>query len=161
MQYLQTIKTSFKRLAHWIFEFQKYNLLIKYWKSFKIVILNTINWQSNFMKKESANITQSMLQLAVLNEYLKKNWLFIMKHFLQTHKLFTDKKLKKIIKNRAKNFCLRKLNKKKIILTHLYNNAEALFLKRSFQCNLIKWMHYEFKHLKSSDLLSVLHTKVW
>ena len=30
LQYLQTIRTSFKRLAHWIFKFQKYNLLIKY-----------------------------------------------------------------------------------------------------------------------------------
>ena len=102
-----------------------------------------------------------MLQLAILNEYLKKNWLFAMKYFLQMHKLFTNKKLKKVVKNEVKNFHLRELNKKKTILIHLYNNVKALFLKKSFWCNLMKWMHCEFEHLRSSNLLSVLHTKAW
>ena len=132
LQYLQIIKMSFKRLACWIFKFQKYNLLIKYWKSFETVISNIINWWLDFMRKEFTNITQSTLQLVILNECLKKNWLFIMKHFLWMHKLLTNKKLKKVIKNRVKNFHLRELNKRETILIHLYNNAEALFLKRSF-----------------------------
>ena len=55
-----------------------------------------------------------------------------MKHFLQMHKLFINKKLKRIVKNKVKNFHLRELNKRKIILIHLYNDAEALFLKKSF-----------------------------
>ena len=55
-----------------------------------------------------------------------------MKHFLQTHKLFMNKKLKKIVKNKVKNFCLKELNKREIVLTCLYNDAEALFLKKKF-----------------------------
>ena len=101
------------------------------------------------MRKESANIAQSMLQLAVLNKCSKKNWLSAMKHFLWMHKLLMNKKLKKVVKNEVKNFYLRELNKKETVLTHLYNDVEALFLKRSFWCDLIKWMHCEFAHLKS------------
>ena len=55
-----------------------------------------------------------------------------MKHFLQTHKLFTNKKLKKIMKNKIKNFYLKELNKKKTVLIHLYNDIKAFFLKKSF-----------------------------
>ena len=102
-----------------------------------------------------------MLQLAILNKCLKKNWLFVMKHFLWTHKLLIDKKLKKIIKNRVKNFYLRKLNNKETVLTHLYNDAEAFFLKKSFQCDLMKWMHCEFKYLKILNLLNILYTRAW
>ena len=57
LQYFQITRTSFKRLAHWIFKFQKYNLLIKYQKNFKIIVSDTINQQSDFMREESVNIT--------------------------------------------------------------------------------------------------------
>ena len=61
-----------------------------------------------------------------------------MKHFLQMHKFLTNKKLKKVVKNKIKNFYLRELNKRKTILTHLYDNVETLFLKKFFQCDLMK-----------------------
>ena len=70
-----------------------------------------------------------------------------------------NKKLKKVVKNEIKNFYLKELNKKEIVLTHLYNDAEAFFLKKFFQCDLMKQMHCEFKHLKNSNLLSILYTK--
>ena len=70
-----------------------------------------------------------------------------------------NKKLKKVVKNKMKNFHLKELNKRETILTHLYNNVKALFLKKSFQCDLMKQMHCEFEHLKNLNLLSVLHTK--
>ena len=43
-----------------------------------------------------------------------------------------NKKLKKVMKNEMKNFYLKELNKREIILTCLYNDVKALFLKRFF-----------------------------
>jgi hypothetical protein len=62
LQYLQTIKTSSKRLARWISKFQKYSLEIRYWKELKTVVLDAISRRFNFMKERSANVAQGTLQ---------------------------------------------------------------------------------------------------
>ena len=43
-----------------------------------------------------------------------------------------NKKLKKVVKNEMKNFHLRELNKREIVLTCLYDDVKTFFLKRFF-----------------------------
>lgn len=61
----------------------------------------------------------------------------------------------------AKDFRLRELDKGETVLTRLYDDAEAPFLERPFQCDLVERMHREFGHLGSPGLLGVLHTRAW
>ena len=49
LKYLKNIKTSLKHLAHWVSEFIKYDLNIKYHKGSETVVSDALSCRSDFI----------------------------------------------------------------------------------------------------------------
>ena len=55
LKYLKTIKTSLKCLAHWVSEFIKYDLNIKYYKGSETVVSDMLSHRPDFISKTPVN----------------------------------------------------------------------------------------------------------
>ena len=60
LKYLKTTKTPLKHLAHWVSEFVKYDLNIKYHKDSETVVLNMLSCRPDFISKMPVNWVKKM-----------------------------------------------------------------------------------------------------
>jgi len=160
LQYLQITWISLKRLTCWVMKFQKYNLLIRYRKETEAIVSDIISRYSDFMKKKSVNVVQITMSLVTLWKCSENEWFTAMMQFLKTDDSLKDRNLEKIIYKIARDFWIRRLEENDILIWK-YKNMKTLFLKKSFQKELVWRMHCEFRYLESSELLEILHSWVW
>ena len=60
LKYLKTIKISLKHLTHWVLEFAKYDLDIKYHKDLETVVSNVLSCRPDFISKIPVNWAKRM-----------------------------------------------------------------------------------------------------
>ena len=126
------MKSLFKRLIQWIFEFSKYKLKIKYREEFEIVVSNVMFKRLNLMKKNSVNKILSFN--AMIRKIDKLKWYIAMIEYIQKN-IESKENLKKHIFDDKQNFRLdtKNLNESTLYKILSNNMKKILYLKKFYR----------------------------